>query len=162
VGIILLELGKMPMLTLTQGGFGMALDIYGNTGNTWKLPLRIKAWCIPQESLAASYTFLSPGSTLRWHFFQVCFADLRDTVRKTTIFREVIMFLHGVAVGHITMIEWNTWEIDKHPGATPKETYHGYRNNLMHQNKKYWTFIMVHWKQSNATENSAFRVWRMT
>ena len=61
--------------------------------------------CPPQESLARSYSFLSASFTLRRLFFLICVSAARDSRRLSAIFREVIMFLQGVEMGHILMID---------------------------------------------------------
>jgi hypothetical protein len=61
--------------------------------------------CPPQEAFAAAYTFLSAFFKLRRHFFRVCVSAARSTDMLAAAFREVIMFLQGVEMGHISMIE---------------------------------------------------------
>jgi hypothetical protein len=58
-----------------------------------------------QEAFAAPHTFLSASFKLRPHLFRVCVSAGRSTERLAAIFREVIMFLQGVEMGHILMID---------------------------------------------------------
>jgi hypothetical protein len=69
--------------------------------------------CLPQESLAAAYTFLSASLRLRSHFFRVCISAAHDSERLSAIFHEIVMFLQGVEMGHILMI--NHYIFGKYP-----------------------------------------------
>jgi hypothetical protein len=48
---------------------------------------------------------MSAAFNLRRHYFQVCISAVKHTSRLGAIFREIVMFLQGVEMGHILMID---------------------------------------------------------
>jgi hypothetical protein len=58
-----------------------------------------------QEALATCYSFLSASFELRRYMFLICVAAARSTERISALFREIVMFLQGVEMGHIIMID---------------------------------------------------------
>lgn len=106
IGIILLTIGKSVnpdnyngwitnRLRTFMGALGILPD-----NCCWAL-----AQCPSQEVLACSYSFLSASFVLRRLYFRICLSASRDSHRVASIFREVIMFLQGVEMGHIIMID---------------------------------------------------------
>uniref|UniRef100_A0AAT9JFM3 Nucleocapsid protein n=1 Tax=Macrotermes bellicosus lispivirus 1 TaxID=3133480 RepID=A0AAT9JFM3_9MONO len=106
IGIILLTIGKSVNPDNYEGWinnrirtFQGALGILPNHC-CWAL-----AQCPVQEVLACSYSFMSASFDLRKLFFRICISAARDIHRIAAIFREVVMFLQGVEMGHIIMID---------------------------------------------------------
>lgn len=106
IGILLLTLGKdvnpdnydgwiKNRLRTFQGALGISPDKC-----CWT-----EAQCPPQESLTDCYRFLSASFTLRRLMFLICVSGARDTSRFAAVFREVLIFLQGVEMGHILMID---------------------------------------------------------
>jgi len=106
VGIILLTIGKSVNPDNYDGWIKNRLRTF--SGSLGILPdncIWTEAQCPPQDSLATSYAFLSASFTLRRLLFLICVSAARDTRRLSSIFREVVMFLQGVEMGHIIMID---------------------------------------------------------
>jgi len=105
VGIILLTIGKSVNPDNYDGWIKNRIRTF--SGALGILPdncIWTENQCPSQETLATSYAFLSASFTLRRLFFLVCVSAARDTRRLNAIFREV-MFLQGVEMGHIVMID---------------------------------------------------------
>ena len=61
--------------------------------------------CPPQESLTDCYRFISASFFLRRTLFLICVSGARDNSRFAAVLKEVLVFLQGVEMGHILMID---------------------------------------------------------
>ena len=106
VGIILLTIGKNVNPYNYDGWIKNRIRTFsGALGIPEGMCIWTESQCPPQDSLGTSYSFLSASFTLRRLVFLICVSAARDTRRLSTILREVIMFLQGVEMGHILMID---------------------------------------------------------
>ncbi|QQM16273.1 hypothetical protein 3 [Jimsystermes virus] len=106
VGIILLTIGKSVNPQNYDGWVKNRLRTF--EGALGILPDRCcwnEAQVPGQVALASSYAFLSASFELRRLFFLICVSAARGPDRISSIFREVVMFLQGVEMGHIIMID---------------------------------------------------------
>ena len=112
VVIILLTIGKSVNPDNYDGWSKNRIRTFsGALGIPEDMCIWTQSQCPPQESSARSYSFLSASFTLRRLLFLICVSAARDTRRLSAIFREVIMFLQGVEMGHILMIDTSSQNI---------------------------------------------------
>jgi len=105
-GIILLTLGKDVNPDNYDGWIKNRLR--GFQGALGILPDKCcwtEAQCPPQESLTDCYRFLSASFDLRRLIFLICVSGAKGSDRLGAVFREVLIFLQGVEMGHIIMID---------------------------------------------------------
>ncbi|UUW06596.1 VP5 [Cat Tien Hospitalitermes Lispi-like virus] len=106
VGIILLTMGKNVNPQNYDGWVKNRLRTFEGALGIMPDKCCWTAAQVPsQEALATSYAFLSASFSLRRLFFLICVAGTRGADRISGLFREVVMFLQGVEMGHIVMID---------------------------------------------------------
>jgi len=105
VDIILLTIGKSVKPDNYDGWIKNRIRPFSGALGIPEGYVHLDRECPPQDSLAKSYSFLSASFTLRRLLFLICVSAARDTRKLSAIFREVIMFLQGVEMGHILMID---------------------------------------------------------
>ena len=106
VGIILLTIGKSVNPNNYDGWIKNRIRTFsGALGIPEGMCIWTETQCPPQDSLATSYSFLSASFAVRRLLFLIRVSAARDTRRLSAIFREVIMFLQGVEMGHILMTD---------------------------------------------------------
>lgn len=106
IGILLLTMGKDVNPSNYDGWIANRLRTF--QGALGILPDTC-CWspdqCPPQESLTMCYRFLSASFHLRRILFKICVSGARDSSRFGAVLREVLVFLQGVEMGHILLID---------------------------------------------------------
>jgi len=106
IGILLLTMGKdvnpdnydgwiANRLKTFQGALGIVPD-----KSCWT-----SGQCPPQESLTSCYRFISASFFLRRTLFLIVVSGARHNSRFAAVLKEVLVFLQGVEMGHILMID---------------------------------------------------------
>jgi hypothetical protein len=106
VGIIFLTLGKNVNPQNYDGWVKNRIRTFvGALGIPPERCCWTEAQVPSQEALATCYALLSASFELRRYMFLICVAAARSNDRISALFREIVMFLQGVEMGHIIMID---------------------------------------------------------
>jgi len=106
IGILLLTMGKDVNPDNYDGWIANRLKTFtGALGILLENCCWTAAQCPPQESLTMCYRILSASFHLRRELFLICVSGARDSSRYGAVLREVLVFLQGVEMGHIILID---------------------------------------------------------